>query len=236
MHIFCDKDELELQKKAATELTLHLREYDKIPVLLLLSGGSSLDLLNFLDLTVITQNITVSFLDERYTNKIENTNFYNFSKAQLYTYLQKNKNEVFDVIKQKNETLEGAAQRFEKFLHSWKNNYKNGKVIITQGVGEDGHTAGIMPFPENKSRFRDLFEGDTWVIGYDAREKNQFPQRITVTNTFLKNVVNVSIVYVKGGNKKEILKKILNENIPSYILPAKILLKMKEVHIFCDAL
>lgn len=236
MHIVCDTDELKLQKKAATELILHLREYSKIPILLLLSGGSALSLLNFLDPKDITQNLTVSFLDERYTNQIENTNFSHFTKIQIYNYLQKNNNDIFDLTIKQNETVKDITLSFENFLHSWKDTHKNGKVIITQGIGDDGHTAGIMPFPENKFEFKKLFESDNWVVGYDAREKNKFPQRITVTNTFLKNIVDVSIVYAKGENKKDILGKVLNESIPLYILPGKILFEMKEVHIFCDTL
>jgi len=236
MHIVCDKDGLELQKKAAIELALHLKEYNKLPVLLLISGGSSLGLLNFLDLKDITQNLTVSFLDERYTTKNENTNFYNFSNTRMYTYLQKNNNSVIDLTIKQNETLKDMTQQFEDFLYEWKETHKNGKIVITQGIGDDGHTAGIMPFPENEVEFEKLFEGDNWTSGYDAGEKNKFSKRITVTNTFLKNVVDVSVVYAKGENKKRVLKKVLGENVSPYILPATILHEMKEVHIFCDVL
>ena len=61
--------------------------------------------------------------------------------------------------------------------------YAKYRMVITQGIGPDGHTAGIMAdAPEDHGK---------WVLQYRT-DKNKFPERITVTDTFLTKAVAAS--------------------------------------------
>jgi len=54
--------------------------------------------------------------------------------------------------------LEKLAHRYESSLFEWAKKHPEGKIIATMGIGFDGHTAGIMPYPENPETFARLFE------------------------------------------------------------------------------
>ena len=106
---------------------------------------------------------------------------------------------------------------------------------MTQGIGPDGHTVGIMPFPENPARFGELFENETvWVAGYDARGKSQYPLRATVTIPFLRTQVNESIAYVTGSEKQNALKSTLHPASAPSVIPSVIIHKMKHISLFTD--
>ena len=133
-----------------------------------------------------------------------------------------------------NESIQDLALRFEKELRLWKKNNPKGLIVITQGMGPDGHTSGIMPYPENKTLFDKQFEDDgKWVIGYDAVNKNQYPLRATITIPFLK-LVDISVVYITGKEKADVLNKILSEKIPHNIFPITVIKEMKKAFLFTD--
>lgn len=106
-------------------------------------------------------------------------------------------------------------------------------VVALMGIGLDGHTAGIIPYSEDPKKFKDLFEGDEALVNYNAGHKNFHPLRTTVSISFLKNRVDQAFVYVKGEEKKEILKKVLeSKNTAEY--PAAVINFMKKVSIYSD--
>ena len=108
-------------------------------------------------------------------------------------------------------------------------------MVITQGIGEDGHTAGIMPYPENSALFKSLFDDpEKWVVGYDAEGRNEHPLRVTVTLSFLREVVDHSIVYAVGDGKKEALRQVLAETGTLWQTPARIIHEMRNVMLFTD--
>jgi 6-phosphogluconolactonase/glucosamine-6-phosphate isomerase/deaminase len=90
-----------------------------------------------------------------------------------------------------------------------------------------------MPFPENPTLFQRLFESDSWVVGYEAGNKNEYPQRVTTTITFLKNIVDTSIVYATGENKKQAIKKIMGGALIAET-PGRVINTMKDVMFFTD--
>lgn len=197
----------------------------KEPILFLASGGSALELLEHLN---IPENMTVSVLDERYSTDLLINNF-----SQLSTKIQAV--HVIDTRAQEGETLEQFAERFEQGLRSWKDENPNGKIVITQGMGPDGHTSGIMPYPENPELFETLF-GDPkrWIVGYDATGKNEFPLRATTTLSFLRTQVDSSIAYITGENKKAALERVLAKDGSLAETPARIMREMKQVIMYTD--
>ena len=213
-------------KKAATETLNQLFGETSQPILFLSSGGSSLELLDGLSLG---DHVTVSVLDERYSNDPTINNF-----SQLMTHRISAK--FIDTRIKEGESIQELAQRFEKELREWKNANPNGTIVITQGMGSDGHTAGMMPYPESHPIFQNLFENShRWVVGYDAtKEKNEYPLRVTVTMPFLQEVVDHSIVYLTGENKTEAFKRTLDSQGKLWETPARIIREMKDVKIFTD--
>ncbi len=223
MEVFRYKTKEEARAKAADGLDNLFREISG-PVLFLSSGGSSLELLNGLQ---IGENVTVSVLDERYSTDPAVNNF-----VQLFERIRPNA--FIDTRVGQNEILEQLAERFEKELRMWKEKNPEGKIVITQGMGFDGHVAGIMPYPENRELFRQMFENrERWVVGYDAAGKNQYPLRITVTFPFLRQV-DYSIGYIMGEAKRDALSRVTASEGSLPETPGRILREMKSVKIFTD--
>jgi 6-phosphogluconolactonase/glucosamine-6-phosphate isomerase/deaminase len=132
-------------------------------------------------------------------------------------------------------TLEEAAKAFEEALRTWKKEHPTGRIIITQGIGSDGHTAGIMPYPGEGMLFDGSFDDKTrWVAAYDAGNKSSLPKRITVTLPFLRHMVDVSIVLASGSEKLPALKRTLAPNGSLSETPARIIGEMREVLLFTE--
>lgn len=215
MDIIRYKTKEEARNGARETLTMMLSDTQE-PILLLCSGGSSLELV---DGFVLKSHITVSTLDERYSIDSSINNF-----SQLMNYIKAPK--FIDTRVKAGESLEELAQRFEKALREWKEKNSNGKVVITQGMGIDGHTAGIMP--------QTVFDDEKqWVVGYDVKEKNEYPLRVTCTFTFLRHV-DYSIAYITEERKKEAFLLLLAEEGTLEATPARIMREMKNVKIFTD--
>ena len=212
---------------------LSLSRSDK-PLLLMLSGGSALRLLPLINTEFFDSSITVTVLDERFSsdNKINNfaqitqTTFYEASKARGANFI--------DTRVQEEETLEGLAARTQKALKDWRASYSGGHVVAILGTGKDGHVSGIMPYPEDPETFRKLFMGDRWVVGYDAGDKNPHPLRVTTTITYLRDLVDIGIVYAVGEEKRSVLEKVLSEQGSVPETPARVLREMKDVTIYTD--
>lgn len=202
------------------------------PILLLLSGGSALSVVEALPADMVDKNVTVSVLDERYDQS--NSNFEQLTSLPFYDQAMESGAQSIDTRTKDFKSLEDLAQRFEKALIDWRLSHPDGKVVVTQGVGVDGHTAGIMPFPEDVDRFNELFEQDNLVVGYDAGEKNSIPQRVTVTATFLRTWVDYSIVFLSGDDRRDVLKKIADNDMPKNVFPANIINDMKRAEVISD--
>lgn len=206
----CNSKE-EAQKRARGALNTLLSN-TQAPILFLSSGGSALELLEGLS---IRKNITISFLDERCSADPAINNF----------------SQVTSRLGERNYI---NMKRFGKELRTWKERNPTGEIVITQGMGQDGHTAGIMPYPENRKLFKEMFENrEHWVVGYDAKEKSDYPLRVTVTMPFLR-MADYSIAYIVGEKKREALGRLLKEQGTLAQTPARIMREMKNVKIFTD--
>lgn len=179
------------------------------PLLLFLSGGSSLDLLDYTDTSGLNEQVAIGVLDER------GDNFARLRETRFFAEAQKKGIHTMDLE-------EGA-------LRAWK-----GRIVITLGIGPDGHTAGILPYPEDAAAFEILFnDPNHWVVGYDAAGKNPYPLRVTVTLPFLRQV-DASVVYACGKGKKEALTRLIAREGSLAETPARITCEMKRVSLFTD--
>jgi len=208
---------------------INLEDIASNNILLLLSGGSAFDLLE--KVKGLSSRVTIGVLDERFSTDPKINNFAQLTETDFYRRAQKKGVQFIDTRVREGEPMEELAERFEKALRDWKEKNPDGTVIITQGIGADGHTAGIMPHLKGPKMFENP---DTWVLGYDAKEKLQHPLRVTTTFPFLRNIVDYSIVYAKGEEKKEILEKVTTKQGSLAQIPALIIHEMKDVKLIID--
>ncbi len=209
----------------------------KQAVLLLVSGGSALKLLDHLNLDpiiLLASKLTIGVLDERYSSDPTINNFAQLIQTKLFAATIDTGAIFIDTRLEAGETASGLANRFEATLKAWTKAHPHGRIIITQGMGPDGHTAGIMPFPENPALFEELFNhSNKWVVTYDAGSKNPYPMRITTTCSFLRQV-SLSIFYVTGVEKQAALSQVYSASGTLAETPARIVKEMKHVELCSD--
>lgn len=213
----------EAARVAAADLSRYLRaaKRKKQPILLLASGGTALGIFGHVDKKVLGAYLTIGVLDERYdpTGRTSNSralSLMRFARAAA------DKGVSFIEIKQgESRSPESIAKGFEKLLRAWRKKYPKGEMIATAGIGADGHTAGIMPYPEDQAFFQEQFCGKEWVSTYDAGGKNMFRVRITATMTFLKELKQVYVFATGDGKAGAIARMIEDGSLAD--TPARIL-------------
>jgi len=222
LKVFIQKTKEETAKKLAEDLNNYLvdAKNSNKNILLLLSGGSAFSVLDYVSSDSFSHNLTISVLDERYDKTNKNNNFSQLTKTDFYYRAKDGGCSFINTTIKSNQTKESLAYFFEKELMLWMENNSDGEIISVVGIGEDGHTSGIMPFPEEKEYFKELFDGGKWVVEYSASGKNQFPDRITTTITFLKRIKTV-FCFVVGSNKADVYTKLKTE-ISLNKMPAQI--------------
>jgi len=223
-------------RKAINQVNACLKNAKKKPILLMVSGGSALELLAGVEMRYMGRHVTVTVLDERYSKDPAVNNFSQVAETDFYKNAEYKGIDYIDTRVSHGITLQGLARKFERGLKRWKKKYPHGFVLAIQGIGEDGHTAGIMPYPENPKKFSKLFEKDErWVVGYYVpKEKSEYTRRITVTFPFLREHVDCTIVYVTGPKKRRALRRVFAKKGSLRQTPARIVREMKNAFLFTD--
>lgn len=225
------------QEHAGLYISQLIREHRGKPLLLLLSGGSSLEIVRTvesIDKILFGKRITIAMVDERFSTDRSVNNFAQLMQTQFFIDATRKGCNFFDSRVHTNDTSEALCIRFEKFLRMWEKIHPRGVIIALLGIGEDGHTAGIMPCPDDEALFKTRFENEqSWVVAYPANVSGRNLERITVTNTFLR-LVHHSVVYAIGSQKEKILKRVtlLKKDVHRY--PARIIHSMQDVTLFTD--
>lgn len=202
-------------------------------ILLLFSGGSAVDILSVLE-PVNNIRVTVSVLDERCDVSPVNNNFDILKNTKFFKKMMELESTSFiDTSFTKGDDCFEKGEELRDALKRWRDGNSDGKVIITQGIGEDGHTAGIMPYPEDGGAFNDLFEKDDFAVAYDAGDRSEFSKRFTVTLPFLREEVDYSLVFAVGKAKRGALRKALSLGKLNEA-PARVIQEMKEVDIITN--
>ncbi len=222
------------QRMAAEAVQQTLSEFNSVPILFMVSGGSALHVLNALPGELFGSRFTLSVVDERFTTdpainnylQLTNTDFYHKAVAQGVS--------VIETVPQEKEAIEELAKRFEGELKAWRMSHPDGVIVTLIGIGKDGHTAGMMGYPDDVRTFQFMFEdADVWVAGYDAKWRNMYPLRVTVTMPFLRKA-NATIVYAVGGEKKKAINLILAPSGELYRTPGRIINELQHCHLYTD--
>jgi 6-phosphogluconolactonase/glucosamine-6-phosphate isomerase/deaminase len=223
-----------LEKTSGAVNTVLEREFGA-PLLFLVSGGSSLLLLNKIHSEFLGAHIMIAVSDERFSPDPKVNNFAQVAASRFYENAKNRGCSFVDTRPSLGETVVTLGERFNRSLKDWRAKNPQGRVVMTQGIGPDGHTCGIMPFPEDEKKFAELFlNADCWAVGYDAKGKNEYPLRVTATLAFLREQVDESVVYAVGGNKQTALRRILKKEQKLNEVPGFILREMKKVAVFTD--
>ncbi len=229
-------DTLEATNEAAvTYLNDLLAQYVDRPVLLLLAGGSSVQLYDHINPEYLSADLTVTVTDDRFSQELDVNNFAILQATEFYNELIQV--DAFCINTQPNseETIEECAKRFEKNIRDWKKDFPKGVVIAVCGMGKDGHTGGMIPGVLSHEEFEKEFNNENvWVSPIDAKDKIEHPLRFSTTIPFMKNVVDHAMFYITGEQKKTALMKALDVNTTYAEIPARVMLDMKDVVIFTD--
>lgn len=232
--IFPQPDPEAAAAAAGEALNNLLLENSQIPILLLLSGGSAFSLLDYVNAKNTGEHLTVAMLDERFSADEKINNFAQLQKTDFYALAFAAGSNFFGSLPRPGETLDNLARRMENNLRQWHAENPKGIILATLGMGPDGHTAGIFPFPENPEKFRQLFESQNWTAAYDAQNNNLHGLRITATVEFFK-LIDFGLVYVCGEEKEPKLKELLTGKIlATNLLPANAWHEVGQVKIFTD--
>ncbi len=204
-----------------------LASYADKPVLLVLPGGSSREIIDLLAGELLTDQVTITVTDERYTDDLEENNFAHIQGTSFYNASIEAGSFCIDTQIFSGESHEEHAKRFDKNLKEWKRDFPNGKIIALFGVGKDGHIAGMIPGTEN---FEEKFNNPE-IYAIDLVD-TKF-ERTTTTFPFLKQI-DFPLVYISGSEKSDALAKIVAKEGDLHQTPARILNEMKEPIVFTD--
>jgi 6-phosphogluconolactonase/glucosamine-6-phosphate isomerase/deaminase len=211
-----------------------LAAHKNVPILFLVAGGSSMSLLPSLTHDLFDARVTMGVLDERFSTDPTINNYAQLAKTDFYGMAVTRGVSVIETLPKTDETIDDLAERFGTELKNWRISHADGVIIALQGIGPDSHTAGMMPYPDDESMFKFLFEDPSvWVVGYDASFRHKYPLRVTVTMPFLR-MTTTSIVYAVGEDKKKALTSALAPTGELYRTPARIIHEMPHCLLYTD--
>lgn len=233
MKIFHAKNQADAAEAAGEAVNDFIREHKKNNVLLLLSGGSALEVSDYISPELLDENLTVSVADERFTAEPEVNNFALLQNTSFYELAKEKDASFIGTLPRPGETLTQISQRYEKALRTWSKENPSGKVAAVLGMGPDGHTAGIFPLPDEETKFNRLFLSENWIAGYDNGGQKPPRERFTTTLSFFSHI-DRGIIFLAGKEKKPALEEVLKNHSSPHILPALGWYKIKSAEIFTD--
>mgnify|MGYP001605367425 CR=1 FL=1 len=246
--IHIEKSDLIFQK--SSEFLINwLRLYHNIgqKTLLLLSGGSATKLYPLLAEFIKTSNLDLNFLafgqvDERFGKGLgfrvqglgeKDINSYLIGKTGLWDACKERKIPYYLVSQE--GTLEKSADQYNKTIEKLFKEYIYKVAIL--GIGEDGHTAGLIP------GYGSEWDIDKYAVGYDHRQNGPrgpfcpggFRFRISLTPKVISQL-DYGIIVALGEKKRKAIEQALDpinqNNLNKY--PAAIIQKIKKVDLFTD--
>lgn len=195
----------------------------------LLSGGSALDIVEYLDAAYSGECRTIFMMGDERVSRESTVNNY-LQLVSRYGSQQVAKH-VIPTVPLVNESPELFAARIENIFLQLLSNLKNPKIIAVLGVGMDGHTSGI--FPMNKETFGAVYRDDRTYVSIPA-EGLRIDPRASFTPSWLLTNVDEIIGYVTGESKLSILQNLLNESKEIHERPAEVIKQHRNAHLYTD--
>ncbi len=165
--------------------------------------------------------------DERVSREADTNNY-----LQLLAQLDQTAGDcnIVDTTPEEDETPGKFALRMNEILKKIISE-KNLQIISILGIGQDGHTAGI--FPLSKERFQEAYRDDSMYLPVVVKGLT-IDSRASVSPQFILNHVDRIFGFVVGSDKKQILEKLKNENLPIHEMPAQLIKQHSNAAIYTD--
>lgn len=213
-----------LPQEAAQHIYQSLLEngfFDSPKSLLLLSGGSCInvaaELLSHIPDTTQLHNVLIGLADERWVEPgSSDSNEQQLRDKGVIAGFEQRGAKFISILGSDNP--EDAADKTDTIYKEVIS--ETSSIALLAGVGEDGHTLGILP-DNDQNRFFRTFSSGKNVTYYELTDTqtNPFKQRVTVT---LSGVSKIPLIYIfaVGDNKTSALKHLTLKdttvnNIPS---------------------
>lgn len=217
--VFCDDDNTgkkRLVERLVNELTA------KKSVLWLVPGGSNIPTtvaaLKLVREQTPVDNLTIMLSDERFGPLDHlDSNWYQLFQAGF----EPGESTIIPVLTREYPLLEQAVNRYAEQVSNQIAKADN--IILQNGIGPDGHTAGILP-GSLASQERTKF-----VVGYQA---GPFI-RITLTFPALKQA-QAAYVFAFGPAKKQTLTDLAEKALALDQQPAQLYKQLPEAYLFSD--
>lgn len=200
------------------------------PVLLLLSGGSALGVLEHIATEHFSSLVHVGLTDERFTDHVEGSTFVRIEKTLFYTQAIAKGVQFINSKKERSESHKSFCARLQTCISVIEQDTANIRTLGLFGIGEDGHTASI--FPGEQITFATLYESEDFYV--PVTTVDTYPQRISITIPAIEKLDEV-VIYATGKNKCEnILTQIQNKQLEPNQLPATVLTKHQNCTLYTD--
>lgn len=191
---------------------------DKGVFSVVLSGGNTpklfFDTLTNVDYdkkTIPWQQIHFFFGDERYVSPETKESNYHMAYEYLFSKMPVNKKNIYRIPTEFPDPND-AAKHYEQTLRKVFNIKDKASPqfdLVYLGLGDDAHTASLMPFSEIVTRYSDKVLSDEdgqLVASLWVPELHMY--RITLTPTAINNSMNI-IFLVTGANKETAVRNVL---------------------------
>jgi 6-phosphogluconolactonase/glucosamine-6-phosphate isomerase/deaminase len=160
---------LETQKATARHLNDLLTQYVDRPILFLVAGGSSMEVLEHVNPEYLSPDLTVTTTDDRFSAELDVNNFSILQSASFYNNLIEADAFCISTEPFEDETIEQYRARLEKNIREWRQDFPKGIIIALYGMGGDGHTGGMIPGLMSKEEFYAEFNDADRLVGtFDA--------------------------------------------------------------------
>ena len=225
---------INVREQGAAESAAHALQklFDKVnprSVLFLVSGDSSLSVLDARRKWRLPKKMTLSLVDERLTADLSKRNWTPFAQTTLFKQARRSKKTFFNPL---NRGLKKTDVYFGTFLKQWLSRNENKEVVVLVGVGGDGHTGAIFPH-KNKTRFkRDFLTERILAKAYTAQNAPVSKKRLTVTLSFIVQHADHVIVFAIGKEKDSIVAQVTKGKVFEHEMPAVALMKLPQTLLY----
>ncbi|MCA9346940.1 6-phosphogluconolactonase [Candidatus Saccharibacteria bacterium] len=218
-------------KSVGEHISQSIIKHDR-DVVCLLSGGSVLDVVEFINIEEKNECRTIFMMGDERVSREDDINNY----LQLVTrYGDKPAvtDNLISTLPLASESSETFAERTLKTFLQKLSELNNPKIISILGVGKDGHTAGI--FPLDQQFFADIYPDDLTYVSVPI-EGLRIDSRASFTPSWLLNKADEVIGYVVGQGKQNILNSLIKEAKPINERPAEIIKLHQNAHLYTNLL
>lgn len=184
---------------AGALITDSLKKQTGNPVLLILSGGSALSVLEHIDSDALSDNLTIALADERYTYDTPERNFEKLAHTNFFSSAQNRGVQFIDYTQNTSKSLTQYVHRINASFDALQIAHPTLYTIALLGIGEDGHTASI--FPSSQQDFESVYLSKQTTFIPVEIPGDTHPQRISITPSFIENSIDEIFLYAKGKNK-----------------------------------